>query len=115
MNEWSVFIQLDEEQNIVNVNSDAYLEDTSNWIEIDRGEGDKYSLAQGHYFDLPIFEPYTMIPNYKYTNDEIALLTEDEKRQYQEAHKAEDIPSQLDQIEAQITYTAMMTNTLLGE
>ena len=115
MNEWSVYIQLDEDNNIVNLNSNAYLEDTSNWIEIDRGIGDKYHHAQGNYFDLPLFEAYTQIPNYKYIDGVITLLTEDEKHQYQTSHIENEKPSQLDQIESQIIYTAMMTNTLLGE
>ena len=31
-----------------------------------------------------------------------------------EVEPAEEVPSQLDKIEAQVTYTAMMTDTLLG-
>lgn len=114
MNEWSVYIQIDKNNFIINIDSDAYIEDTSNWIKIDQGSGDKYRLAQGNYLDLPIFERYTTIPNYKYFDGKISILTEDEKLQYKNEHKIEETPSNIDRLEAQITYTAMMTNTLLG-
>lgn len=30
------------------------MPDASGWTEIDEGEGDKYNLAQTHYFPLPL-------------------------------------------------------------
>lgn len=36
------------------INSDAFLPDTTGWIQIDEGSGDRYHHAQGHYFDKPL-------------------------------------------------------------
>lgn len=115
MNQWSVYIQIDKNSCIININSDAYINDISNWIKIDRGTGDKYRLAQGNYLDLPIFEPFTNIPNYKFSNGVISRLTEEDKNQYKNDTMLETNLSDFDRLEAQIVYTAMMTNTLLGE
>lgn len=39
---------------ITAVNSSAFLPDTTGWVEIDQGYGDKYRHAQGNYSPLPI-------------------------------------------------------------
>ena len=36
------------------VNSSAFLPDTTGWIAIDEGNGDRYHHAQGNYFPQPI-------------------------------------------------------------
>ena len=36
------------------VNSSAFLTDTTGWVEIDSGYGDKYYHAQGNYFKKPV-------------------------------------------------------------
>ena len=85
--------------------------DLTGWTYIDAGNGDKYNLCQSHYFDGGL---YTMdgIPRYKYADGKCSLRADAEI----EADRAAipSAPSQLDSIEAQAAYTAMMTNTLLG-
>ena len=49
-----VFAKTDSNGCITAVNSSAFLADTTGWVEIDRGYGDKYHHAQGNYFPLPI-------------------------------------------------------------
>ena len=54
MDEYTVYIKTDEQGRIIAVNSSAFLDDTTDWIEIDSGVGDKYHHAQGNYLDKPI-------------------------------------------------------------
>ena len=44
-----VYAKADEDGRVIAINSDAFLTDTSGWIEIDHGTGDKYHHAQGNY------------------------------------------------------------------
>lgn len=53
--EYIVYVKPNENGYITAVNSSAFLTDTTNWTEIDRGYGDKYHHAQGHYFPEPIY------------------------------------------------------------
>jgi hypothetical protein len=95
---------------ITAVNSSAFLADTAEWVEIDSGYGDKYHHAQGNYFPMPIITDGGAY-RYKLVNGKpIECTAEEIKAQEVEP---EEKPSQLDLIEAQITYTAMMTDTLL--
>ena len=41
---------------ITAVNSSAFLPDTTGWLEIDSGYGDRYHHAQGNYFDKPLYD-----------------------------------------------------------
>ena len=51
---YRVYVRTDEAGRITAVNSDEFLQDTSQWIQIDKGYGDRYRHAQGNYFPLPI-------------------------------------------------------------
>lgn len=84
--------------------------DLTGWTYIDEGNGNKYNLCQSHYFDGGL---YTMegIPRYKYADGKCSLRTNAEIEADRAAIPV--APSQLDSIEAQAAYTAMMTNTLL--
>lgn len=72
-----VYIKLDEADNIININSEIFIEDTTDWIEIDEGEGDKYSHAQGNYLSksLRTSEGYY---RYKYDNGNVVERSEEE-------------------------------------
>ena len=110
MKPYIVYIQVDEQNRIIAVNSSAFLNDIDGWIEIDSGFGDKYHHAQGNYFDKPICDERA-IYQYKFIN-EVAMerTMEEMDADYIAPVLA---PTQLDIIEAQVTYTAMMTDTLL--
>lgn len=112
--EYIVYVKPNENSYITAVNSSAFLTDITEWMEIDSGYGDKYHHAQGNYFPQPI---YTLNGAYRYklVNSKpiecsAEEITEQEKA-IQELIKSK--PSQNDLIEAQIMYTAMMTDTLL--
>lgn len=129
-----VYIKLNENHFITAVNSSTFITDPENWVAIDEGFGDKYRHAQGNYFPKPIMDNrglyrYVMEEStYDIYADERPLIhqfgNEDKTRDFSiyERTQAEmdadyveptHIPSQLDIIEAQVTYTAMMTDTLL--
>ena len=52
--EYKVYIKLDGEGQIIAMESSAFLEDTSGWIKIDEGAGDKFRHAQGNYLPAPL-------------------------------------------------------------
>lgn len=49
-----VYVKTNSSGYIVAVNSSEFLTDTTDWVEIDQGYGDKYHHAQGNYFPGPI-------------------------------------------------------------
>lgn len=60
---YKVYVKPNSAGHITAVNSSAFLPDTTGWVEIDSGLGDKYHHAQGNYFPEPIF---TMGGAYRY-------------------------------------------------
>lgn len=54
MKPYIVYVKTNDSSHIAAVNSSAFLPDTTNWVEIDSGYGDKYHHAQGNYFQQPI-------------------------------------------------------------
>ena len=107
-----VYILLDEKERIVRIEGEYSLpSDLTGWVLIDEGYGDRYSLAQSHYLDGGL---YTMqgIPRYKYEDGACVLRSEEEIAADRDALPKPQ-PSQLDRVEAQATYTAMMTDTMM--
>ena len=111
-----VYVKTNENDYITAVNSSAFITDTTDWVEIDSGYGDKYHHAQGNYFSKPIIDDNGCYC-YKLVNNKPVECTIEEIARQEEViqDSINSIPSQLDIIEAQITYTAMMTGTLLEE
>ena len=72
-----VYIKKDDENRITDINSSGFLRDTHDWIEIDRGYGDKYYHAQGNYFKKPIMDERG-IYRYKLADGEPVERTEEE-------------------------------------
>lgn len=50
----SVYIKVNEEGYITDVNSDIFIKDFAGWQKIDEGFGDKYAHAQSQYFEKPL-------------------------------------------------------------
>lgn len=67
-----VYIKTNENNEVIEVGSSIFIEDLADWIEIDRGYGDKYAHAQSQYFDKPLMNEYGTY-NYKY---EKGVITE---------------------------------------
>lgn len=109
---YTVYVKTNAEGYITAVNSSAFLTDTSEWVEIDSGCGDKYGHAQGNYFPMPIITEGGTY-RHKLVNGKPTECTAEEIKAQEEANKPEEQPTQLDRVEAQVAYTAMMTDTLL--
>lgn len=112
MEKSKVYIQTDTAGRITNCDGGYTTpKDLTGWTYIDSGNDDKYNLCQSHYFDGGL---YTMegIPRYKYADGKCRLRTNADIEADRAAIPAPG-PSQLDSVEAQSIYTAMMTDTLL--
>ena len=77
-NNYKVYVKVDENNNITAVNSSAFLPDTTGYIEIDEGVGDKYHHAQNHYLDKPLTDDYGRF-NYRYIDGKVVEIPESEK------------------------------------
>lgn len=53
---YAVLVRTDEQNRIIAINSSAFVTDTDGWVQIDKGDGDRYHHAQGNYLPLPLTE-----------------------------------------------------------
>ena len=108
-----VYILLDAQNRITRIEGEYSLPaDLTGWVLIEEGAPcDRLNLAQSHYLDGGL---YTMqgIPRYKYEGGACVLRSEAELAADRDALPKPQ-PSQLDRVEAQATYTAMMTDTMM--
>lgn len=74
---YKVYARLDSAGNITAVNSSAFLQDTTGWVEIDEGTGDRYYHAQGNYLDGGIYTD-DGIPLYRWDGTRVIQRTEEE-------------------------------------
>ena len=65
---YKIFIRVDDSGRIIDVNSSAFLFDTTGWVQIDEGTGDRYHHAQGNYFPAILYDDRG-IPRYAYVPD----------------------------------------------
>ena len=77
MEEYIVYVRTDSDGIITDINSSAFISGTS-WVEIDRGEGDKYHHAQGHYLEHGLADE-DGIYNYKLVGGVPVLRSDEEK------------------------------------
>lgn len=107
-----VFVLLNKDNTIARLEGEYSLpSDLTNWTLIDEGYGDKYNLAQTHYLDKPLYTSQGIL-RYKLVDNKVVEQTEEEINA-DRANIPEPAPTQLDKIEAQVSYTAMLTDTLL--
>lgn len=109
-----VYVLLDEGSRIVRCEGGytmSNIEDVSKWTYIDEGTGDRYNLCQSHYLDGGLYT-YDGISRYKY-EDGACVLRSEADVEADRAALPPPAPTQLDRVEAQVTYTAMMTDTLM--
>lgn len=112
-----VYIKIDSQNRIIQCDG-GYTEVNvtgNDWIQIDEGYGDKYNLCQTHYFEDSLYTSDGFY-RYKYINNEIVERTVDELAVDKAGFEATTRePTQLDRIEAQVMYTALMTDSLIEE
>ena len=109
-----VYVLTDAQGRITRLEGEYSLPaDLDGWVKIDEGYGDEFALAQSHYLPKPLRTEDGVL-RYKLVAGQVVERTADELAADRAAIPAP-APSQLDRIEAQTTYTALMTDTLLEE
>ncbi|WP_252244503.1 MULTISPECIES: hypothetical protein [unclassified Clostridium] len=79
-NKIKVYVEIDENNCITDINSSIFLNDTKDYICIDEGIGDKYSHAQNYYLkDKKSLRDLQGRCNYKYIDNKIVELIDEEK------------------------------------
>lgn len=97
---------------IVAVNSSAFLSDTSGWVEIDSGYGDKCHHAQGNYFPEPISTDGGAY-RYKLVKDKPVECTAEEIAEQEVANVSTSTPTQEERIATLEEENAMLMECLL--
>lgn len=49
-----VYVKLNDKNEVIEIGSSIFIKDTTGWIKISEGYGDKYAHAQSQYFDKPL-------------------------------------------------------------
>lgn len=65
-----VYAKVNESYEITEVGSSIFIEDTTGWIKIDEGSGDRYVHAQNNYFEKPLKNENNEY-NYLYINGKV--------------------------------------------
>jgi hypothetical protein len=102
MNPYIVYVKPNDLGFITAVNSSEFLSDTTGWVEIDSGYGDKYHNAQGNYFSEPIFTDGGAY-RYKLVGGKPVECTPEEIAEQEETNRPEPV-----------TTTDYVLNALLG-
>ena len=112
MNEYKVYVSLSDGY-ITSINSEIFLteEAMSTMTEIDQGQGDKYAHAQSQYLEKGLTDEHGRY-NYKLVDGKVVEVAEEDKPAIVEPEQQ---ATAQDKIEAQVMYTALMTDTLLEE
>lgn len=111
MDKSKVYVLPDSDSNITRIDGGYTMpEDLTGWVLIDEGYGDRYNLCQGNYFDKHIMDERGI---YRYKLVDGKPVERTQKEMDADYVEPEIVPTQLDRIEAQVTYTAMITDTLL--
>jgi hypothetical protein len=111
-NEYKVYVSL-QDGYITSINSEIFLsqKEIQTMIEIDKGQDDKYAHAQSQYLEKGLVDEHGRY-NYKYVEGKVIEVAEEDKPTIKEPEQQ---ATAQDKIEAQVMYTAMMTDTLLEE
>lgn len=77
MKPYEVYVQTDDANRIIAINSSAFLKETDGWVLIDEGYGDRYHHAQGNYLPGPLMDERG-IYRYKLENGKPVERTQEE-------------------------------------
>lgn len=108
-----VYVLPDEQGRVARIEGEYSLPaDLTGWVLIEEGSPcDRLNLAQSHYLDGGLCA-YDGTLRWKLV-DGTCVLRSDEEIAAERAAMPDAAPSQLDKLEAQVAYTAMMTDTLM--
>lgn len=111
-NEYKVYVSL-QDGYITSINSEIFLsqEEIQAMTEIDKGQGDKYAHAQSQYLEKELVDEHGRY-NYKFVEGKVVEVAEGDKPKVVDQEQQ---ATTQDKIEAQVMYTALMTDTLLEE
>lgn len=112
MHDYIVYVRPNDAGHIAAVNSSEFLQDTTGWVEIDRGAGDKYHHAQNNYFDQPI-RTESGVYRYKLVDGKPVECTAEEIAAQEEANKPEAAPSTEDRLKDLESQNQMLMECLL--
>lgn len=73
-----VYVKINENNIITDINSSIFLNDIEGYMQIDEGSGDKYAHAQGNYLEKSLVDKSGRF-NYKFEDGKVLELTEEEK------------------------------------
>lgn len=90
------------------------IKDFTGWVLIDEGYGDRFNLCQGNYFPQPIVTDGGAY-RYRVVDGVHTECTAEEIAAQEEALQPVPSATDADRLEAQVMYTALMTDTLLME
>ena len=72
-----VYVLLDSESRVLRLEGEYSLPaDLAGWTKIDEGYGDRFSLAQSHYLDKPLYDG--AVPRYKLVGGKVVERTAEE-------------------------------------
>lgn len=74
---YKVFVRVDSEGRVVEINSSAFVQNTDGWVEIDIGLGDRYHHAQNQYLPRPLMDDRGIF-QYKLCDGKIVERTQEE-------------------------------------
>ena len=77
MDEYIVYIRVDDAGRVVDINSSAFVQDTDGWVQIDSGHGDRYHHAQGNYLPRPLMDERGVY-RYKLADGAVVERTQEE-------------------------------------
>ena len=72
-----VYVKTDDKNRVTAVNSEIFISDKTGWVEIDRGDGDRYVHAQGNYLPKPLTDE-NGVYRYKYADGIVSERTAEE-------------------------------------
>lgn len=112
MEQYIVYVKTNTKGYIIAINSSAFLTDTSGWMQIDRGIGDRYHHSQGNYFPQPI---RTMGGAYRYklVDGKPVECTAEEIAAQEEANKPVPVPTTEDRLKELESQNQMLMECLL--
>ena len=105
---YKVYVKTNADSIITGINSSAFLSDTTGWIEIDEGTGDRYHHAQGNYLDNSIIDD-NGIYNYKLIDGKPVLRTDEEKQPAIDKLNAQ---YEINQLKAKLDATDYISNKI---
>ena len=70
-----VYVKLNEQNEITEINSDIFLADTTGYVMIDEGNGDKFAHAQGNYLEKGLCDEQGRY-NYKLVDGKVVEIVD---------------------------------------